>query len=399
MSLKILRAFIGLADTDFSGFLQIMGNRNFLLLKCEDKRPGQKTRSNGQVRCGNDSLARIHWLAEKGVMAMKIGWNAQHPDQAIVVIDQKKLVKDYPQLMERTLLFKDDHSFNYSKVMYFQGELSGTFAIPKKEHPIQDRMTFGFILDDQCLYFIRDKGDLDGLVEDFMNEFDLTVSSAFDFLVLFMNYMIQTDVYYLEDYNSRLEDIEEDLYNGHSLGLEQMVMMARKDMNILGGYYLQLTAVAQTMQEIIIEKDRSLVNSMLSLFISRCSQLLTMVDNVKDNTSQIWNLRQTQLSDKQNKISTLLTVVTTLFTPLTLITGWFGMNFRYMPLLRQSWGYPVIICVCLIILFIEIRFIQSKHWLSYSKKDRPSELREMKARRKQKALDKFTRENPDLPGH
>lgn len=328
---------------------------------------------------------------------MKIAWNTDHPDQAIVVIDRKKLEKDYPELLVRTMLFKQNQPMDYSKVMYYQGELSGTFVIPKKEHPIQDKMAFGFILDNNSLYFIKDSGNLDGLLGQFMNEYDLTITSAFDFLVLFMNFMIQTDVYYLEDYNSRLENIEEDLYNGHSLGLEQMVMMARKDMNILGGYYLQLTAVAQTMQEVIIEKNQSLVNSMLSLFLSRCSQLLTMVDNVKDNTSQIWNLRQTQLSDKQNKISTLLTVVTTLFTPLTLITGWFGMNFRNMPLLKQSWGYPVIIGAVLVILFFEIRFIQSKHWLSYDKKDQSEDTRLRKEARKQAALEKFTRNDPDFP--
>lgn len=295
---------------------------------------------------------------------IEIKWTKQNPDQAVQIITMDALNRDHPQLVQKTHLLGEGRPLRYTKIMLYQGELSGTFVIPKKEQPIQDQMTFGFILDGETLYFIEDKGDLHAYIQQFMTHYDLVETSVFEFLLLFMNYLIQEDIYFLEDYNARLEDIEENIYSGHSAGMERFIMMARRDMNTLSNYYLQLSAVGEAMQQTVIPQNMSDENAMISLFLSRCSQLLTLVGNIKDYTSQIWNLRQTQLSDKQNKISTLLTVITTLFLPVTFVTGWYGMNFKYMPLTQFRYGYEIIICLVLVVVFLEIRFIKARHWLS-----------------------------------
>ena len=60
---------------------------------------------------------------------------------------------------------------------------------------------------------------------------------------------------------------------------------------------------------------------------------------------------------------TVLTVVTTVFMPLTLIVGWYGMNFKYMPELDSVWGYPAVIVVSLLIVVISLVFFKRKRWL------------------------------------
>ena len=60
---------------------------------------------------------------------------------------------------------------------------------------------------------------------------------------------------------------------------------------------------------------------------------------------------------------TVLTVVTTIFMPLTLIVGWYGMNFRYMPELESAWGYPVVILVSALILIGSLLYFKKKKWL------------------------------------
>ena len=60
---------------------------------------------------------------------------------------------------------------------------------------------------------------------------------------------------------------------------------------------------------------------------------------------------------------TILTVVTTIFMPLTLIAGWYGMNFRYMPELDAVWGYPVIIIISILIVIGSLLFFKKKKWL------------------------------------
>ena len=69
------------------------------------------------------------------------------------------------------------------------------------------------------------------------------------------------------------------------------------------------------------------------------------------------------LDIKQNNIMTILTVVTTIFMPLTLIVGWYGMNFKYMPELEFGWAYPMVFVVSLIILVGGILYFKRKKWL------------------------------------
>ena len=65
----------------------------------------------------------------------------------------------------------------------------------------------------------------------------------------------------------------------------------------------------------------------------------------------------------QNRIMTLLTIVTTIFMPLTLIAGWYGMNFRYMPELEWRIGYPIVIGVSILIVVFCLLLFKKKKWL------------------------------------
>ena len=78
---------------------------------------------------------------------------------------------------------------------------------------------------------------------------------------------------------------------------------------------------------------------------------------------QIRDLQHTQLEVKQNHIMTFLTVVTAIFMPLTLIVGWYGMNFKYMPELESPVAYPIIIGVCVLIIVISLIIFKKKKWL------------------------------------
>lgn len=60
---------------------------------------------------------------------------------------------------------------------------------------------------------------------------------------------------------------------------------------------------------------------------------------------------------------TLLTVVTTIFMPLTLIAGWYGMNFKYMPEFEWRLGYPVVILVSILIVIFCLILFKKKKWL------------------------------------
>ena len=79
--------------------------------------------------------------------------------------------------------------------------------------------------------------------------------------------------------------------------------------------------------------------------------------------AQLREAYQSQLAIQQNDLMRVFTIVTVLFLPLTLITGWFGMNFVNMPELQSEWGYPVIIAASILLVAGLLWFFRHKKWL------------------------------------
>ncbi len=73
---------------------------------------------------------------------------------------------------------------------------------------------------------------------------------------------------------------------------------------------------------------------------------------------QVRDAYQAQVDDAQNKNMQFLTVISTIFFPLTLITGWYGMNFENMPELES--GYPFVIILSLVVIIICIWIFRKK---------------------------------------
>ena len=88
-----------------------------------------------------------------------------------------------------------------------------------------------------------------------------------------------------------------------------------------------------------------------------------MTTSLSEYTTQIRDLNQAQIDIKQNKIMTILTVITSIFMPLTLIAGWYGMNFVYMPEFQSPIAYPVVIAVSVLIVIVSLIFFKKKKWL------------------------------------
>jgi magnesium transporter len=87
-----------------------------------------------------------------------------------------------------------------------------------------------------------------------------------------------------------------------------------------------------------------------------------MLDISRELSSELMNLYLSSTSNRLNEIMKVLTIISTIFIPLSFIVGIYGMNFVYMPELSLKWGYPVVLIVMGVVVFIMLLFIRRKGW-------------------------------------
>lgn len=91
-------------------------------------------------------------------------------------------------------------------------------------------------------------------------------------------------------------------------------------------------------------------------------ELIELIELLQGKVDEIQNLYHTNISHHMNRVMGLLTIVSIIFLPLTLLSGIYGMNFKYMPELDVKWGYPAVLLIMLIIAICLILYFKNKDW-------------------------------------
>ena len=92
-------------------------------------------------------------------------------------------------------------------------------------------------------------------------------------------------------------------------------------------------------------------------------QLLDLLENYREMSASLLELHLSMVNHKLNEVMKLLTVISTIFIPLTFLVGVYGMNFDWMPELRVWWGYPLCILVMLVTAGCMLRWFRKRGWL------------------------------------
>jgi magnesium transporter len=91
-------------------------------------------------------------------------------------------------------------------------------------------------------------------------------------------------------------------------------------------------------------------------------QAIDSTETSRELLSSLTDLHISNVSYKLNEIMKVLTIISTLFIPLTFVAGVYGMNFRYMPELEKRWGYPLFWLAMIIIAAWMMYFFKKKKW-------------------------------------
>ena len=241
--------------------------------------------------------------------------------------------------------------------------LTGSFAIPDRKNPSGDDLKFAFVLDEKGIVFIDDNGTALDIIKGVQRSKKWKLPSLERFLYDFLDQIVKDDLRLMERYENELDSMEQSIIDGDESLPSGRLNDIRSDIRYLRIHYEQLMDLAAELEEnengfFKLENLRY-----FRLFINRAERLHEESMSLRDYTMQLRDLYKAHLDLKQNRIMTVLTVVTTIFMPLTLIVGWYGMNFRYMPELEWRWGYPVTIIVSIVIVVLSLLFFKKKKWL------------------------------------
>jgi magnesium transporter len=92
-------------------------------------------------------------------------------------------------------------------------------------------------------------------------------------------------------------------------------------------------------------------------------QVIDTVETHRDIVSGLLDIYLSGLSYKMNEVMRVLTVIATIFIPLTFITGLYGMNFQHMPELHYRWAYPLVLLLMLFLSGLMLAYFRRRGWL------------------------------------
>ena len=233
------------------------------------------------------------------------------------------------------------------------GGAAGTYAMPRPMAPTGEKHFFGFYLTQRRLLLAEDGEFLRGLAD------DLEAGTPAQALAELFTRLLQEDMPTLQKYEKRLTTLEEALMQDQAQDLDKKLFRIRRELSVLAGYYAQLDDLYAVLADAIPDAEEH-VQRLLEHLSGKAQRLLTMTEQEKEYSLQLREMHQTQVDMRQNQIMKILTIVTTIFLPLSLLVGWYGMNFSGMPELHWRYGYPAIIAVSAAIVALSLWICKKK---------------------------------------
>ena len=238
--------------------------------------------------------------------------------------------------------------------------LTGTFYIPTQSSRSRQPQRFAFVLDETGIVFI-DEGDAALTIVERIRRYKKWKKPCLErFIYDFLELIIHGDLSIMQKYEVELDNLEKEIMEDAQDAHMQRNNDIRGDIRDLRIHYEQLQDLGQELEENENGFFQEENLRYFHMFSSRVDRLYDAATHLRDYTIQLNDLYQSQLDVRQNRVMTVLTVVTTIFMPLTLIVGWYGMNFKYMPELDSRLGYPIIILLCILIVVGNIAFFKKK---------------------------------------
>lgn len=166
----------------------------------------------------------------------------------------------------------------------------------------------------------------------------------------------------LEKIGDRLEELEQDLIN-------QPTQDTLKQVYHFKGQLIYLRKAIWPLRELVnslLQDEFDLIEKSTRVFLrdlyDHSVQVIETLETFRDTASGLIDLYMSSTSHRMNEVMQVLTIMASLFIPLTFIAGVYGMNFKFMPELKWHYGYPMIWGVMLACVIGLLIYFKRKNW-------------------------------------
>jgi magnesium transporter len=167
----------------------------------------------------------------------------------------------------------------------------------------------------------------------------------------------------LERLGEQIELLEEELVTNPTPETLQAIHELKREMIFLRKSVWPVREVISALER----GESSLIQESTQIYLrdvyDHTIQVIDAVETLRDMLSGMLDIYLSSISNRMNEVMKVLTIIATIFIPLTLIAGVYGMNFRYMPELEWPWAYPLVWLVMILIGLLMLVYFRRKKWL------------------------------------
>jgi len=173
------------------------------------------------------------------------------------------------------------------------------------------------------------------------------------------------DGYYpiLESLGEVLESMEDEIIERPRRSLLQKIHHIKRELlAIRRAIWPQREAV-----NALIRDDNPLVSDAVKVYLrdvyDHCVQIIDVVETYRELAGGLMDIYLSSLSNRMNEVMKVLTIMASIFIPLTFMAGIYGMNFEYMPELGFRMGYPTLLVAMVVVAIGMVLYFRSRGWL------------------------------------
>jgi len=174
----------------------------------------------------------------------------------------------------------------------------------------------------------------------------------------------------VDGYFAVLEEMGEDIERTERVLAASPAETVLKDIYRAKRYSVFLRRAVWPVREIAANLERienSLIAPTTRVYLrdvyTHTIEVIDVLESHREMVAGMLEIYLSSVSNKLNKVMMVLTLVTTIFMPLSFIAGVYGMNFKYMPELELPYGYPLILAVMVIVAGAMVLYFRKKRWL------------------------------------